>query len=475
MPYHVHNLNQMLLPPGAEYPGSIVIGDDGVLTTDYRMKFITPWLPTDTYYPQQTVLVNGWTMAANKQTTDYPAPTTLGDLFNLYTGTSPTTSGTYKQVIFGNRYTNTLSVQLVSYFVYTITGQAYDIYLVRDPEGDQVSTKLLSISAATSTGWAKYNVEPTIIYRGTPFDLLALTTEPADTPVTVDATYNYTTPQNPAAPTDGQIVHSRSNADIMSISYTDDDTTDRTALIQGLSTGDQIEIGGLTWTVQSNSDQTTYANVIVSPNVTGTAGIQTVTFETVTATPIEYMQDTAYWPTTPYNVSGVISIDDTYPNATINTNAYGTDIEIIEVSLSEDWDIVAPGDAGSTGQAVLSRQEKSWVSESSTLFDRFKVTTTDNIWTEFDRLPFTGKAQRGEILAKVKRTDQIDYGVIRAAIQGFWDGASVVADTDVSYRTGPNTNNVRVAADGTDLVFEVRGGNMQTWDWNITVFFVDID
>ena len=46
----------------------------GKFSPDYRMEFIDPYVLSDTYYPQQTVLVDGWTMCANKETTEYPAP-----------------------------------------------------------------------------------------------------------------------------------------------------------------------------------------------------------------------------------------------------------------------------------------------------------------------------------------------------------------------------------------------------------------
>jgi hypothetical protein len=190
---------------------------------------------------------------------------------------------------------------------------------------------------------------------------------------------------------------------------------------------------------------------------------------------IEYGDDVDYWLTSPYNVQGLFSFDEPYQNNPPNDTAYGTDITLQQIDISADWDIVAAGEAqGGTANSFTAR-EVSWIQESATFFDKFTATTTDNTWVEFDRIPFTGEAQRGEILAKGTRTDTVGFGIIRAAILGFWDGIAVVADTSTSYKTGPATNNVRVVADGTDLVFEVRGGNMQTWDWDITVFFVDIE
>jgi hypothetical protein len=478
MPYHVHNLSQLLLPPGAEYPGSLVIGEDGQLTTDYRMEFITPWVSNTTFYPQQTVLVNGWTMSANKPTQDYPAPYTTGSLTNLYFGAAPTDSGVHKQVISGNRYTaQTSAFQIVSYFLYTVVGQSYDAYLVVDPEGDRVITALASISSATTTGWVKLNITPIIVPLGKVFDLVTQIAEPADTPVTVDANYNYLVPQNELPPNDGEIVHARGSAGTMLISYTDNDTTDRTALIQGLSLGDRISINNTIWTVQGNFDQTTYGTVTVTPEVNETEGVQLVSFETVTPTPITYMEDIGYWVGSPTPwISGLISIDDTYPNATLNTNAYGVDIEIIEVTISPDWDIVAPGDAAAGATAALSAEQQDWVRASSTLLEFAEAVTTNNQWVEIARFPVeTDKGVKATISVDARRIDA--YGIYNSeyAAIAFNNGGSIEVDGVQKFELGQGNLDVRADSDGTDLIFEVKGRNSQNWAWKMAIFFRDIN
>ena len=104
----------------------------------------------------------------------------------------------------------------------------------------------------------------------------------------VTALYDYQTPQNTAVPLSGQIIHGRSQQDQMRISYTDDNAipVDRTALIQGLSIGDQISDGIFDWAVQSNSDEGTWGLIGVAPATVSAAGIKNFDFETVTPTPI---------------------------------------------------------------------------------------------------------------------------------------------------------------------------------------------
>jgi hypothetical protein len=422
------------------------------------------------------VLVDGWTMAANKTTSDYPAPITSGNPLAFYTGTSPVTQVSAKQVVQGNRYTNpTTAFQIVSYFVYTFIGEHYDVYLVVDPLGDRIVTSLASFTGA-SVGWAKFNVTPVIVDVGSTFDLIAVTTEPADTPVTVDYTYNYLTPQNAAVPASGEIQHPRSQPDVMGISHFDDGGTDRSATITGLVLGDRITAAnGGEWIVQANTNEGAYSTILVSPATVGTAGVQVMSFETSVPTPIDYMEDVGYWPTTPYSINGVVSVDDTYVNAIINDNAYGVDLEVVPVSVSEDWDIVAPGDAAASGSQALSRDEKTWVQASSTSLELDTAITSGNAWTEIARFPISvDTGVKASLTVDASRTDA--YGKYNAeyAALAFNNAGTLDVNGAEKFELGPAQLTVRATADGTDLVFEVRGAVMQDWAWRMLIFFREV-
>jgi hypothetical protein len=477
MPYHVHNLNQLLLPPGSDYPGSLVIGEDGQLIVDYRMELIEPYVQGATYYPQQTVFVAGWTMAANKKTADYPAPQAIGQPFNLYQGAAPETSASAKQVISGQRYTSFEAVQLVSYSVYAFIDQDYDVYLVQDPGGENITTPIGSFTASV-TGWSEFNIEPMLIKQNALFDIVSLTTAPPAAPTPVDATYNYLTPQNVSTPVAGDITHARSQADIMRISYTDDIGGDRTALIQALSIGDHIAIGATTWTVQNNDPDTGFANITVTPSITGTAGVQTVTFTVNAPQPTSYMEDVDYWLTSQFvgDAKGIIAIDVPYESATINESAYGIDIKVIQVALSDDWDVVAPGDAA-TGAARtrLTQDENDWVKASTTFLQYGFAITTDNQWTELARFPIAmNTGVKGTLTVDARRTDTLDLYNAEYATLAVNDAGVLSVQGIEKFELGPMLLGLRAAADGTDLILEVRGAINQDWDWKMAIFFRDI-
>jgi hypothetical protein len=470
-----------------EYPGglvssgppgdALVIGDDGKLTTEPRMDFIDPYVEGLTYLEQQTVLVNGWTMAANTTTTDYPAPQRIGQPFDPYQGASPEVLVQAKQVISGNRYTaGTRSFQISTYSIYTVTGQDYEVYAVEDPATTGIITPLGNF-LATTTGWVDFSVTPFIMNIGTVLDLIAVTQAPDPAPTPANATYDYTVPQNFVPPVAGQMIHARSQEDVIGISYTDDLGGDQTALIQSLTLGDTIASPTITWTVQTNTPQTGYANIAVTPSLVDTIGIKVFTFTTSVAQPTDYMDDTDYWLTTPYTpfIQGVVAIDTEYSNATINNSAYGTNIIFTEISTSPDWDIVAPGDA-TRAQSTFRNEEQDWVRESTNAFNTYTVSTIDSTWTEIARIPtFADEWRSGYAKVTAIRTDAPDRSLINAYFHVWREGTSPpVADSDMYSQVGPLQVSFRVITDGNDIVAQVNGRANQDWDWNLVYFFRDV-
>jgi hypothetical protein len=431
------------------------------------------WVP-GTYQQFDQVRENGWTMIANKVTSDYPSPQQVGSPFWTYEGAAPTTDDNANQIISGQRYTNTtIGFQIERYRLYTFVDQQYDAFLVVDPLGIPIVTPLVSFTAPT-TGWIEFSVSPIIIPPGTTFDLSVATIEPDPAPTPIQATYNYLTPQNPVIPTAGQIQHSRGQSDLMSISYTDDAAGDRTALIQNLALGDQIQTGGVTWTVQSNSDQTTYANITVTPAVNGAAGVQTVTFLTNVPQLTEYMQDTDYWLTSPLagTINGIIGVDADYDTITINDSAYGTDVYIVQVELSPDWDVITPAESAAGGQTQLSRSEVSWVQINTERINFEEVMTTDNTWTTMGiiTLPVdTGFRARSIVTAK--RTDGFGFYHAEYFATMVNDAGAVSSDVSVIHESATNpVLDTRVNVSGSDAEFQVRGMEVEDWHWMTVIF-----
>ena len=425
-----------------------------------------------TYLKNDTLREAGWTMIANKQTTDYPAPEAIGSPFDVYDGTLTPTSVLAKVVIYGNRYTFANDAYLSSYRVDTTIGNDYEIFMVRDPLGAAVQTRLATFTA-TITGWTKFTIEPAIVLAGSVFDLIAVTNEPDATPTPVTLSYNYLTPQNPANPATGTISHSRSQSDVMQVSYTDQNG-DQTATISNLSAGDTIEGAGMAWTITANVPDTGFATLTVTPAATGApTGIQDFLFNTTTPTQIEYGFDTDYWLTSTYNAQGLLAIDSAYADITPNDTAYGTDITGQLLTLSEDWDVVTPGEStGGTASQVLTRSEVSWVQANTEGIDYSDVMTSGNTWTTMGviTLPVdTGFRARSLITAR--RTDGFGIYHAEAIITAINDGGSVSAGDSVTHEFETSAAlDTRVNISGSTVEFQVKGQPGQDWHWMAIIF-----
>lgn len=292
------------------------------------------------YAENEVVLDEGWLMICKEPTgcTTRPAPQPIGPEFYVYDGTEPTTFDLAKQILFGNRYTFSIAAYVTGWRIWTVVGNEYTVYTISDPEGAAVISELGTFTG--NGGWAEFGLSDTIIPAGVVFDLFARVQEPDPTPTTFTGNWNYDTPNNAGTPASGVILHANQSTAILSIHKTDDDGTDRSAALAALAVGDVIEGPNIRWAIQSLTDQTTYLDVGISPAVQEAPdGIYQFTFETVTATPITYLEDTDHWLTAPYDVEGLLKIDSAA--TVINDNAYGADISVQQISLSDEWEVLS--------------------------------------------------------------------------------------------------------------------------------------
>lgn len=296
-------------------------------------------------------------------TTSSPYVAPSGTPEYVFDGTIAVTTQSAKQVYFGNRYASaTEPFYVTGYRIYTTIGNRYRVIYIKDPTGVPVFEEVLTF-IASETGWRVFVIDPLAFSAGVTFDMVALTTEPDPSAVEVIASYNYLTPQNPVTPAAGEIQHGRGSPDQMRISYTDDDLTDRTALIQGLSIGDTITDGNINWTVQSNTDNTTWALITVTPATNSTAGTKDFTFGTTTATPIEIPADNNYWSGSAYPaIQGIIGVDVAYEGVTLNDNAYGIDLLVqgAYIPPANEWLLKVIASAGGSASSAVFVESGTW-------------------------------------------------------------------------------------------------------------------
>ena len=421
------------------------------------------------YNPGMTVTDGGWTMVCVNRTTEKAGPTPIGDPAWVYDGTITGTSISAKQVVSGARYTGGERAKYLSgYRVYTTAGVRYSIFLVINPLIEPIVSEVAQFTA-TATGWQEFALQGGFFPAYEVADVVAVIDQPADTPVIFSGNWDYDTPPNAEIPPAGTILHGNSTTGELRISKTDDDGADRSVALENLTIGDGIQGAGMSWIIQSVTDNGTWISFGISPSTQGSPdGVQNFDFETTVETEIPYGQDVGYW-TGNDSVSGLNGADTAYVDLTPDDNQYGIDLRLQDFRTSDDWEIVSVSDSAVGSAPVnISAGQFGVVTENPT------VDTTGAGWTEIKRATLIlNSGYSGTLNVDAKRMDGTGYYSTRLEVLAYEDGG-VTADSTHRYELGDNQLSVRIRADGGDLVFEVKGKVGQEWHWDMIESYREI-
>lgn len=298
------------------------------------------------YNPYEQVLDQGYLAYALVFTDERPAPQKIGEATYIYDGTLTSFSANAKQVIVGQRYTTTTPVYLSEFSLETVEGGYYRIFSVADPETNPVINELLSFTSVT-TGRRELAVDEILIKANSKFDIVSISAEPNATPTTWTGDWDYKTPNNDNTPGQGIINHANKNIGVLKINKWDSSVADRSAELGALGIGDTIEGAGMSWVIQSTNLNGNVYEFGISPSTQGNDGLATFTFGTVSATPIPYSRDDDYYDGHP-NIQGLFGADLPYSSIVPDSNAYGIDIKVQDVVVSNHW-FIQSGPGGSAG------------------------------------------------------------------------------------------------------------------------------
>ncbi len=324
-----------------------------------KMKWRGGW--TQSEYTYNDVVTDGdWLKIVNASapggvTTERPAPVNTGGEVNFYNGSSGSAANiTATQIVFGNRYNASGSGAAVDYVIkgyrlYTIAGENYTVKTVVDPLGEAIVKEVQSFTA-TTTGWTEFSVDEALVTSSDVYDIVAIVSQ--GNPVVTDTVgnWNYRTPKRQENPGNGEIIHSDDDPEIMAVSKTDNDGNDLSTGIEAMAVGDEIKQGGVTWLIQSVTDNGGWVEYTVSPAMgLSTEGVQEFTFRNVVAADITVFSETNYWTTEGLDIQGLQGVDVDYGSIVPNGTAYGIDLLVQEVSISSHWDTLASSESGGTG------------------------------------------------------------------------------------------------------------------------------
>jgi len=341
------------------------------------------------YILNDQVLDEGYLAIANTTTEERPAPQRVGEKFNVYNGTIGTTTSNARQILFGNKYTFTENVFFEGWRINLIAGNSYVVYLVRDPDGESIISQILQFVAQTN-GWINLNAQNLIIQEGSTYAAVAVVSEPAAIPLEFNGNWSYAQPQNPTIPINGQITQPRSVPSLLYVNNIDSGSSDRSSELITLNVGDLIKSGTNTWAIQSISPQSGYFIFGVSPALLNlNTGVQNFIFETKSTTTLTYPFETDYWLSNPSpvaTVNGLLGIDVPYTTIVPDNTAYGVDLLVQKLVVSDDWDIQAFSGIG--GSSVSSGGGSGVVNINGNEGSEFRVAQGDTGVLEFAGLTY---------------------------------------------------------------------------------------
>lgn len=303
-------------------------------------------LPVKDYTPGkqvasgQLVRDGAWLGQAIRTTLETPAPVPTGNEFDTYQGTGLVNESiSATSIIWGQSYTPTKGWLSSGFFLGTIIGNSYTVYVER---GGSLS-EVLQIENATVNGDTFYPYR-LIMPEGKEIKLAVVERQAEPLIVDTVASYNYISKSN-KVPLAGEFTHSTSPYDVIRINVIDEDGTDRTSVISDLSVGDTVANGDIEWSIQSvidEGDPSYYAFVVSPPALSAVTGIQDFTFSIAQLSLITYSVDNDYWLSNgDGQIKGFFGSDVGIGGVIENDNAYRINLVAVEAYISDDYAIMA--------------------------------------------------------------------------------------------------------------------------------------
>jgi len=360
------------------------------LLVEGRVRWRDEWVQ-QTYESDDMVRDGAYTMIANKQTNDKPAPAPAGALTWLVPDNPVWNPLQYTGMVFAgvrvlppaDRFFEMSEFRV---WLPNVSPDAHYQVVIID-----LITGLFEISTVFDgdilpvPGWLAVNVDPQFISEGDDFVIgLATANSAADTLYNHPWVYEGTS--QTATPAAGNWNRDNQHL-IVRISKTDDDATDRSAELAAVIPGSIIrptseaDLGAF-WeyeTVGAGIDQGTYYEFNVTLVSSGGAGPPVaqrcqVYFEVPVPLPADYVELVNHWAASP-NLQGYIQFDSIL-GGTLNEDAYGVDVQLQEFTASDDWDLVAiaGGAGGGGGEAPITLQQlESWPTGPTFLAGNYSV------------------------------------------------------------------------------------------------------
>ena len=330
---------------------------EGAYNPHGMMKWRNTYTPGQ-YYQHDVVRDGEWTMVANKDTTDRPAPQPLQDPQWTIPDAPAWTPGAHLGVVYSGQRYQFGNVggwwQGVRVWAPTLTPDThYRVVLIDNTVPDFPATSIIDNPVLTQGDWHNVAVGERLIVPGSDIIVyLDALNSGSDTVVTGGWLYGGTS--NAGAPA-AQSWNRRTQQDTIRIDKTDLDSVDRSSELMSMVVGTNIQMVQTSNNLASYTYQVTTAPVDMGAYVQYGVVLMDSGFDiglleptTMTATvPVvqstDYVELPGHWNPQPFpdvTVTGFLQFDGVDQPGKADA-AYGIDLLLTPASVSPDWDLLS--------------------------------------------------------------------------------------------------------------------------------------
>jgi hypothetical protein len=378
-----------------------------------------------------------WTMIANKDTSDRPAPQPVGSKVTDITVAPSYVAQSFIGVVHsGTRYVFTKNGWVSELEVYApeLTSDTnYRIVLVDQTDAQNPVFQVIDDPILIENGWATVALSNTIVTVGSDWVVYIDTLNSGGTSQVTGGWTFQGSAGTPAVPLTSNWTKDNGNS-LLRIDKTDLDTVNRGTELLGFVPGTDIQIvetsqptNSMTFKVLADPvDGGSYVEYTVDlvqqigTLTVGQATTWTADIPVVQAT--KYAEDTGYWTANPCSFAtctGYLA-QDGVPIG-VGPNLYGIRLTFQEATISEDWDLVAfsgsSGSGGGGGGAGLAYNFAKSTNVTITALN------TDDPWTTIGTVTMNG-AQPGIYEYKISVTYTLDSTTTSAFLRFSTDGGA---------------------------------------------------
>lgn len=303
------------------------------------------WVQGQTYNLNDMAIQDNWLgVVTAKNTTDGPAPVLTGVedwLIDLNGTWNPTQSTISEEAYYtGHEYYFAQGLYIAGYRIWLPDNSQnfqFQLYAVTDLGTPNEAVRQIAVLPnGVATGqWVEVGTGTLVVPPGRRLTMLKVTLASV---LSETFTANWDVKNTNGTPSSGE-ANFQSNETEIRVHKTDDDDIDQTANLEAVEVGGTLSFGGSTWTITEVDIRGSHVRYHLQPaQGRPTENTYPLTFTWGSTEDIPFVTQADYWA----SVSPIRGCQGTsIRSLSYDNDAHGVDLYVREVTVSDDWDLMA--------------------------------------------------------------------------------------------------------------------------------------